>query len=428
MSDGKFGTEQRRRLSQPVQKAKSLADGIWPGIQQMMQHMIEFGKSLGSRSFEGWARAWSMIPTLFQKREGSAIRRHEPGATMPVAVAGEVSDDTVSTVPSGAWYAHFTGWFQGGPQKAWIVAVVLLLLSGWGGYHWMENQIIIDVDGNPMKVSTFKKTVSEALAEKEIVLGEKDRLEPEPQTKLADGTVIKVTRAFSVNVWADGKQKVLLTTPRVVKDLLAEAQIEVKPLDRVEPSLETLVDQPQKVRVIRVRQKEITTEQVIPFRVAQQSDPNLERGLRRIVSRGKNGLERHKARITYEDGKEVRREIVEQKVIRPPVNQVVAMGTIDHVSRGGLDLHIKEARYMSATAYTHTGNNTASGVYPEVGMAAVDSSVIPLGSRLYVEGYGFARAMDRGGAIVGDKIDLFMETNGEARRWGKRNVKVYVLK
>jgi 3D (Asp-Asp-Asp) domain-containing protein len=82
---------------------------------------------------------------------------------------------------------------------------------------------------------------------------------------------------------------------------------------------------------------------------------------------------------------------------------------------------------MNASAYSHTGRNTASGIYPYKGAVAVDPRVIPIGTRLYIEGYGYAKALDVGSAVKGNKIDLFFETESQARRWGRRPVKVYVL-
>jgi 3D (Asp-Asp-Asp) domain-containing protein len=58
---------------------------------------------------------------------------------------------------------------------------------------------------------------------------------------------------------------------------------------------------------------------------------------------------------------------------------------------------------------------------------AVDPAVIPLGTRLYVPGYGLALAADTGGAIVGNRIDLCMEDYGAAWGFGRQMVKVYVL-
>ena len=82
---------------------------------------------------------------------------------------------------------------------------------------------------------------------------------------------------------------------------------------------------------------------------------------------------------------------------------------------------------MVATAYTHTGYRTATGTWPSRGTIAVDPKVIPLGTRLYVDGYGEGVAVDTGGLIKGARIDVFMETRDEAILWGKRPVEVKIL-
>ena len=87
---------------------------------------------------------------------------------------------------------------------------------------------------------------------------------------------------------------------------------------------------------------------------------------------------------------------------------------------------------MEATAYLPTDGDgygiTATGIPATYGVAAVDPSVIPLGSRLYVPGYGEAIAADTGGAIYGYRIDLCMEDYWQAMDFGRRTVTVFVLK
>ena len=86
---------------------------------------------------------------------------------------------------------------------------------------------------------------------------------------------------------------------------------------------------------------------------------------------------------------------------------------------------------MEATAYLPTDGGgagiTASGMAARRGVVAVDTDVIPLGTRLYIPGYGEAIAADTGGAIYGERIDLCMESYGEAMEFGRRDVTVYVL-
>ena len=86
---------------------------------------------------------------------------------------------------------------------------------------------------------------------------------------------------------------------------------------------------------------------------------------------------------------------------------------------------------MEASAYLPSDGGgsgiTASGMRARHGVVAVDPDVIPLGTRLFIPGYGLAIAADTGGAIVGDMIDLCMEDYGTAIDFGRRDVRVYVL-
>lgn len=86
---------------------------------------------------------------------------------------------------------------------------------------------------------------------------------------------------------------------------------------------------------------------------------------------------------------------------------------------------------VEATAYSSDGV-TASGTKTKrapdsESTIAVDPNVIPLGSKVYVEGYGYAVAADTGGAIKGKIIDLYMNTESECIAWGRRNVTIYII-
>lgn len=91
--------------------------------------------------------------------------------------------------------------------------------------------------------------------------------------------------------------------------------------------------------------------------------------------------------------------------------------------------------YANSTAYTASCSGcsgiTATGLNlvknPNAKVVAVDPSVIPLGTKLYIDGYGYAVAADTGGSIRGQRIDLFFKDNSDALKWGRRTVKVKVL-
>jgi hypothetical protein len=86
---------------------------------------------------------------------------------------------------------------------------------------------------------------------------------------------------------------------------------------------------------------------------------------------------------------------------------------------------------MEASAYSSqdpgNGNYTATGSRLTKGIVSVDPNLIPLGTKLYIEGYGYAVADDVGGAIKGNRIDLAYDSRAEALQFGRQTVKVYVL-
>lgn len=86
-----------------------------------------------------------------------------------------------------------------------------------------------------------------------------------------------------------------------------------------------------------------------------------------------------------------------------------------------------ETRVMEATAYTWTGNRTATGTWPSRGTVAVDPSVIPMGTKLHIEGYGEAIAADTGGAIKGNIIDVYLDSENDCFSWGRRQVEVRII-
>ncbi len=103
-------------------------------------------------------------------------------------------------------------------------------------------------------------------------------------------------------------------------------------------------------------------------------------------------------------------------------------------SRSDEDKVVKEFT-VSASAFTANCNGcsglTATGINlksnPDMKVIAVDPNVIKLGTKVHVEGYGYAIAGDTGGSIKGNKIDVFFSTKAEAYKWGRKNVKIKIL-
>ena len=134
--------------------------------------------------------------------------------------------------------------------------------------------------------------------------------------------------------------------------------------------------------------------------------------------------------------------MIGEKVIEEPTNEKIAYGTKEKVvptvnvpSRGG-NIPYKSKMTMKSTAYSSSDKGvsgiTASGMKATrdpngTSTVAVDPRVIPLGTKLYIEGYGYAIACDTGSAIKGNKVDVYFNSVKECYSWGSRNVDVYIL-
>lgn len=315
-------------------------------------------------------------------------------------------------------------------KKGTILVASLLTMGILLGsmFFALQKPVSIAADGKLINTRVlFSGTVKDILQKNQIELGKMDQVQPSLDTRVKKNTKIIVTRAFQVKVVADGTKKNIYTTPVTVKKAISLAGFQLGAKDIIKTLPAPKVSANQEIEVIRVTEELQKFDQPIPYGDERVDDPTLEKGLTKTIRVGKSGVARNTIKITFYNGQEGKRETILTETVQQPQNRVVAMGSITSVSRGGERLDIREAKYMQASAYTYTGFRTATGVAPSVGMVAVDPSVISLGSRLYIEGYGYARAADTGGAIRGNTVDLFMESYSQCINWGRRTVKVYVL-
>lgn len=313
-------------------------------------------------------------------------------------------------------------------KSIFLIGSTLLMGLLFLSTFFVQNSITLEVDGEYKEIKWFfARDVADVLSQQEINLGELDKVEPALDSKLKKGMHIEVFRAFPVSIIADGEIREIKTTAIEISEAIRLAGFDLGEKDIVKTIPTPYTTPQQEIEVIRVAQEELQIEEEIPFIVERVPDTTLEKGISKTLSTGSNGLAKNTVIVTYHNGEEAKRVVSNSEVIKEPQNRVVSMGTITSVSRGTQRINFREAKYMEATAYTHTGNRTASGVYPQVGMVAVDTRLIPMGTQLYIEGYGFAHAADTGGAIKGDKIDLFMESKSQCLSFGRRTVKVYIL-
>jgi len=286
------------------------------------------------------------------------------------------------------------------------------------------------VDEQTFMTRTAAKTVGEALVDLSerygLQIKDVDEVNSLRTEAVTNQMEIKVRRAFPILVRADGKEINTYIAPRTVADALTKLGIVLGVKDKVSQPLDHMLVPNEQVQVVRVAERLDTVKSEIPFQSITQA-ADYPAGLPdKAVSRGSNGLQEQTIRVALEDGKEVDREILAQRVLTPPTNQVTSRGAQTSISRGGTTIRFTRAYVMTTTAYCIPGGTTRTGASVRLGVIAVDPSVISLGSNVYVEGYGQARALDTGGAIKGNRIDLYMNSTEAALAYGVRSVMVFV--
>jgi uncharacterized protein YabE (DUF348 family) len=299
--------------------------------------------------------------------------------------------------------------------------------------------ITVVIDGEATTVKTFKTTVEKTLAKEKIILGPKDKVDPALTSKISDKGTITIKRAFNIKVAVDGEVRGVLTSDENVNDVIKSENIALRELDKINPSLDSKLSKDMQIEVVRVDKETITETSTVNFSTVVKTNSSLPNTTKKITQEGKPGERQVRTLITYENGKEVSREVLSDSVTKKPTDKIIVQGTypLMPISRGGDAVPYSRVFKARATAYsairgigkTYTASGRLAVRNPNgYSTIAVDSSVIPLGTKVFVEGYGFAIAADRGSAIIGNKIDVFFDYKSEALKWAVKYVNVYVLK
>ena len=372
-------------------------------------------------------------------------------------------------------------------RRAWLrrLIVVAVLAAAVGALLsqtvFAQTSYII-TDGDRVTVHrSYSSDPYEVLTEAGIELEEEDTYE----TGYADGmNQITVRRMQMVTVINRGAQSVIGTYGETTGSLLARMGITPGTGDTLSCSSETQTYDGMTIELVHTETRIEEEDTTVPYPVNYYEDPDLEPDAEIVLVAGQNGLTHVKSEVTYRNGKEVSRVIVQETVKTKPVTQLVIRGvdrtimeqpadpepTEQSVSSGstssggssssgpstsggsrydgsaetdgnvimtssGESYTYVDVMTCSATAYTCEGyvGHTYSGTLARVGAIAVDPTVIPLGTKMYVVSndgqyvYGYCVAEDIGGGIKGTKIDLYFDTYAECWDFGVRMCTVYIL-
>lgn len=373
-------------------------------------------------------------------------------------------------------------------RRAWLrrLIVIAVLAAAVGALLsqtvFAQTSYII-TDGDRVTVHrSYSSDPYEVLTEAGIELEEEDTYE----TGYADGmNQITVRRMQMVTVINRGAQSVIGTYGETVGSLLTRMGITPGTGDTLSCSSETQTYDGMTIELVHTETRIEEEDTVVPYPVNYYEDPDLEPDAEIVLVAGQNGLTHVKSEVTYRNGKEVSRTVVQETVQTKPVTQLVIRGVDRTIMEQPADPEPAEqaapaassgtasgssssgssssggSRYdgsaetsgnvimtssgesytyidvmtCSATAYTCEGyvGHTYSGTLARVGAIAVDPTVIPLGTKMYVVSndgqyvYGYCVAEDIGGGIKGNKIDLYFDTYAECWDFGVRMCTVYIL-
>lgn len=237
-----------------------------------------------------------------------------------------------------------------------------------------------------------------------------------------------------VTILADGLEQTVKVPIGTVRSILHSAKIVLGPKDFTKPALSSQVSEGSHIEVTRVTEKIIRVPDTLPFKTVYKPVSSYRGSESKVLKEGKLGQVDTLYRVILQNGTETNREKIKKQVVKQPEDRVLMIRSQGQLPSRGFFTGRKVLN-MQATGYDpgprscgpRSTGRTALGLRAGYGVVAVDPKYIPLGTRLYIEGYGYAVAGDTGRAIKGNRIDLGHDNYSAARRVGRKTVKVHIL-
>lgn len=316
-------------------------------------------------------------------------------------------------------------------RYASLVASGLMVLAlTTSGFAFNDKTVTVVADGSAHTIKTHLTSTRGIAQDAGLTLDPKDQVISNTNT-IQEGTTLTVVRAVPVTVTVNGKTKTVKTASQTVGDLAQELGYKEPAYTTKEDSKAAVVAN-MTVTIVKVAKHEVKeSDRPIAVTETRQQDDSMDMGQTVVAQQGTPGVETVKQEVYYDaDGNVIKTADKGTTVKQAMIPTIVKEGTRAVVTNDPVKL-AQQVIYMEASAYLPGDGDgagiTATGLPAVRGVVAVDPDVIPLGTRLFIPGYGEAIAADTGGAIVGNRIDLLMDSYGEAMDFGRQDVPVYIL-
>ena len=289
-----------------------------------------------------------------------------------------------------------------------ILLVVILGISVIAGNVKLNNVKIKFSNNHEITVLTSKTKVSEILEENHIMLSSDEVVVPSMDENITNINTIIITK--------EGNQPVKAAE-------FSQDELNKNNINEIAQSYSNITE------------KIITVQEEIPFETITKDVSNGGSTTNKVVQAGKNGIKEVTYKVKYKDDIEIEKTELSSKVIKEPVNKIVQIQTkvtSRSSARGSLVTTASSGRYK-VTAYCScakccgkTNGITASGVKATANHTIAAPSTFAFGTQLLINGKTYT-VEDRGGAIQGNRIDIYMNSHSEALAWGVRYLDVEVL-
>lgn len=304
--------------------------------------------------------------------------------------------------------------------------------------------ITVYVDTLRMELSSAAPTVEGVLRDLGMTVREGDLVRPGLAAPVSAGMTVRLGKARTITVRIDGKEQSLYTTAYTVADVLRLLNLDPGPDEILEPARESYVANGTTVIVgfnRTMEEDELT--QIAPG-VVYETDSSLPAGKIVVVS-GTAGVRLTKYSVTYKNGEVVgRRQVGSSAVSQAPIptRNIAGPRPVGAAARPTLNAPEYTGPYSRKLVVDSTWYNashgdkarsdpwygrTAMGVQLDYGVCAVDPTVIPMWTKMWIPNYGLCVAADVGGAIKGAHIDLGYPESAGNPGWGRQTVEIYII-
>lgn len=370
--------------------------------------------------------SWGQTPREVINDAGLVMDAYDTVVVNGAATAPDAPLPPLAHAVMNSRFAPVRGWLRNAPLPYQIRII-------------RATPIVVDDGTMPFTVRTTAQTVGEALRQAEITIYLGDQVVPSLGSEIATGLRVTIQRSVPVELKVDGHTLKTRTRGETVADALAELQVGVSGEDTVDPPLETALAAGLSIDITRVTEEVEVAEEIAPFETLFVADPTLPIDTQEVVNPGAEGITRTRYRVRYEDGNETNRDLEDTWVAQEPDERRIAYGQqIEPKTFTAADgtqytywrhIRMSASSYSAGTAGVSPSapnyGRTYTGEQMRFGIVAVDPSIIPLRSQVYVPGYGLGDALDMGSAIRARRIDLGYDDSNLVL-WNKW-VDVYLL-